>query len=471
MSITPHHGLPLLAAAQAQKHVTLNEALILIDGLMHLAVQERNRNDPPEQVRAGDRYVIGAAPTGYFVGKAGMLAAFDGSNWNYSTLRAGCCLYSINEKRIFIHDGTGLKPVQDFIDRPDSLTRLGIGTGPDANNVLSVKGDAALFAAADTNEGGNGSFRFTLNKGQESTVLSQLYQTNWSGRAETGLIGDESFRIKMSPNGSSWFDALIADPSNGSVSLPSGLSHIGGGPLSFRNLIVNPEGSVAQRGPGPFSLSGAGALAAFDRWRLLGSAASNATLARSFVGATDSSSVQASSFLAWTVSAASSANRAWLETRLDQCVALAGRRVSLSFRYKASAAFAIELIQNFGSNGSAAISTALPSQPASNQWRLAIVSVILPSLTGRSLGLGAFLALRFSVSQAATIQLAELQLEEGFRTPYERRPNAYELTLCRYFFRRSAIALSLSDLTMEMRMTPRQSGTGPFDYDAEFEAA
>ena len=47
MSSTPHLALPLLAAAQAQKHVTHNEALASLDALVQLAVKERNRTAPP----------------------------------------------------------------------------------------------------------------------------------------------------------------------------------------------------------------------------------------------------------------------------------------------------------------------------------------------------------------------------------------------------------------------------------------
>src|SRR5215207_4151202 len=41
MSATPKLALPLLAAAQAQKHVTHNEALSTLDALDQLAVRER----------------------------------------------------------------------------------------------------------------------------------------------------------------------------------------------------------------------------------------------------------------------------------------------------------------------------------------------------------------------------------------------------------------------------------------------
>ena len=39
---TPRLGLPYLAAAQAQKHVTMNEALSLLDGLVSTSAVSRS---------------------------------------------------------------------------------------------------------------------------------------------------------------------------------------------------------------------------------------------------------------------------------------------------------------------------------------------------------------------------------------------------------------------------------------------
>lgn len=45
MTETPRLGLPLMAAAQAQKHVTHNEALMLVDALVLSPLKFRTR--PP----------------------------------------------------------------------------------------------------------------------------------------------------------------------------------------------------------------------------------------------------------------------------------------------------------------------------------------------------------------------------------------------------------------------------------------
>ena len=47
--------LPYLMAAQAQKHVTHNEALRLLDGLVQLSVRSLSEIAPPASPADGDR--------------------------------------------------------------------------------------------------------------------------------------------------------------------------------------------------------------------------------------------------------------------------------------------------------------------------------------------------------------------------------------------------------------------------------
>lgn len=50
---TPLLSLPLILPAQAQKHVTHNESLRLLDILVHLAVLDRDRSAPPRPACRG----------------------------------------------------------------------------------------------------------------------------------------------------------------------------------------------------------------------------------------------------------------------------------------------------------------------------------------------------------------------------------------------------------------------------------
>ncbi len=78
---TPNLALPLLAAAQAQKHVTVNEALARLDGLVQLTVKNRDLTVPPASPAEGERYIVAAGATGAWAGWDGEVALFTGGAW------------------------------------------------------------------------------------------------------------------------------------------------------------------------------------------------------------------------------------------------------------------------------------------------------------------------------------------------------------------------------------------------------
>ena len=86
---TPILSLPLILPAQAQKHVTHNEALRILDVLVQLVVADRNRNAPPAVPEDGDRHIIGADPFGEWEGRAGWIASYWAGGWLFIRPRAG----------------------------------------------------------------------------------------------------------------------------------------------------------------------------------------------------------------------------------------------------------------------------------------------------------------------------------------------------------------------------------------------
>ena len=60
MTDTPRLALPVIEAAQAQKHVTHNEALTLLDALTQLAVEARTLSAPPSSPAEGSCYIPAA---------------------------------------------------------------------------------------------------------------------------------------------------------------------------------------------------------------------------------------------------------------------------------------------------------------------------------------------------------------------------------------------------------------------------
>jgi hypothetical protein len=81
MTDTPRLGLPVIEAAQAQKHVTHNEALTLLDALVQLAVESRALAAPPGSPAEGDCYIPAAGASGSWSGFDLQLMVFAGGDW------------------------------------------------------------------------------------------------------------------------------------------------------------------------------------------------------------------------------------------------------------------------------------------------------------------------------------------------------------------------------------------------------
>jgi hypothetical protein len=213
---TPRLGLPLLAAGQAQKHVTHNEALLLLDALAQLAVADRGRDAPPADPAEGGRWIVGAAPAGAWAGQAGAVAIRLDGGWTFRAPQEGWTAYVVAERAFVAWSaGEGWRLVTPAA--LDDLSRLGIGTAADADNPFAAKLDKALWTARPRAEGGGGSLRYTLNKEGSGDVLSLLFQSGYGGRAELGLVGDDDLVLKVSPDGDVWREALRVDRATGIV--------------------------------------------------------------------------------------------------------------------------------------------------------------------------------------------------------------------------------------------------------------
>lgn len=81
-SASPRFGLPFLIAGQAQKEVFVNEAHALADALMHCLV-EGEAGTPPATPVDGTVWLVSAASSGEWAGRAGQLACRQGGDWLY----------------------------------------------------------------------------------------------------------------------------------------------------------------------------------------------------------------------------------------------------------------------------------------------------------------------------------------------------------------------------------------------------
>ena len=106
---------------------------------------------------------------------------------------------------------------------------LGLGGATaDATNRLSANTPNVLLNNAGA------SIDVTVNKNAAANDASFSFKTGFSARALFGTLGSDDFTLKVSPDGSAFFDALIADRATGRVRFPVGvaLSGLGADPGS-----------------------------------------------------------------------------------------------------------------------------------------------------------------------------------------------------------------------------------------------
>lgn len=230
MTETVHLALPFIEGSQAQKHVTHNEALRILDALMMLAVLDRDHSAPPLSPADGDRYLVKTAGTGAFSGKDNQIAHFSGDAWAFLPPRPGWICYVQDEGALLVWSGTDWSAVSSgeageggSASVLQNLTMLGLGAEADEGNPFLAKLNNALWTAKDVSAGGSGHLRYTLNKEAAGNTLSLLFQSAYAGCAEIGLTGDNDFHFKVSPDGSAWTDAMLFDRASGAAKINSGL--------------------------------------------------------------------------------------------------------------------------------------------------------------------------------------------------------------------------------------------------------
>ncbi len=364
--ITTHLLLPYILASQAQKHVTHNEALRLLDAMVQLSVLDRNRPVPPASPVDGDRHIVASGATGLWTGWDLNVAFWVDGVWMRLVPRSGWLAWIAAEQAFVVWNGSAWDPVGEPVDVSDAVFSLvndadptkkalfslsGISTGTTrtftlpntsselailagtqtfsgnktfsgtltASGTVTVSATAATIGTATTTatygmgtgatttgvtktlnlgtSGANGSttvvnigsatagaggttvvntptvtfanavtqvgmpqanltaqllglggatadtfnrlsmntpavllnnagagIEATVNKAAAGNDAAFAFKTGFSARALFGLLGSDDVTLKVSPDGGSYFDALIADRGTGRVSFPAGVA-------------------------------------------------------------------------------------------------------------------------------------------------------------------------------------------------------------------------------------------------------
>ncbi|MEM6536806.1 MAG: DUF2793 domain-containing protein, partial [Pseudomonadota bacterium] len=206
MTETPNLQLPYIAPAQAQKHVTHNEAIRALDALVQLSVIDQLQQTPPTSPVEGDRYIVAAGATGAWLASDKKVAAFQDGGWRFYTPETGWRAWVEAAATLVAYDGSDWTSVSsDAGVNPASL--VGVNTTADSTNRFSVKSDAVLISHDDVTPG-SGDCRVKINKQAQSGTTSLMFQSAYSGRAEIGLTGSDNFECKVSPDGTNWTNAI-----------------------------------------------------------------------------------------------------------------------------------------------------------------------------------------------------------------------------------------------------------------------
>lgn len=102
---TANLALPYIAAAQAQKHVTHNEAIRRLDALVQLVLESATATAPPATPTEGGRWFVPSGASGAFAGQEGRIAAFEAGVFDFLDPRPGFLAFLRDEGRLALYDG------------------------------------------------------------------------------------------------------------------------------------------------------------------------------------------------------------------------------------------------------------------------------------------------------------------------------------------------------------------------------
>lgn len=200
MSNSPSLGLPLVQASQAQKHVTVNEALMRLDALAQLTLASRAAGAPPADPTEGVVYAVPPGATGDWAGADGQLALFLNGGWALITPQIGWRAWIADEGGPARFDGT------TWITGSGALSETGaamtfrvlevehaLGTGATSETTAFIPAQSVVFAVT-------------------GLVTTAIGGTATSWRLGIGGVSDDRYGSGIGLGQGAWLRGLTAQP-------------------------------------------------------------------------------------------------------------------------------------------------------------------------------------------------------------------------------------------------------------------
>ena len=173
MDASSNLNLPYIAAAQAQKHVTHNEAVRALDAIVQLMVLDKDLSSPPGSPSDGARYVVAASPTGAWAGQAGKIAAYQDGAWAFYAPREGWLAWVGDEDKLYVWNGSAWA---EFAGGGGGLGNVVEDTSPQLGGDLDANGHSVGFddGTGITDDAGNEQIVFH----KTASAVNQVGVTN-----------------------------------------------------------------------------------------------------------------------------------------------------------------------------------------------------------------------------------------------------------------------------------------------------
>jgi hypothetical protein len=202
MANTTHLMLPLLAAAQAQKHVTHNEAIQRLDAMVQLSVKDRHLTSPPASPADGDRYIPASGATSAWQDWDLNVAWYVDGVWTKLVPRRGWIAYVEDESLVLIHDGSG------WVKLPaaaETWQVLGASAVAVSHTGSTAKTTLAIITVPGGAMGANGMLRITslwshTNSANNKTPRVEFGGTQYYGGNVTTAATSRMFRTIANRN-------------------------------------------------------------------------------------------------------------------------------------------------------------------------------------------------------------------------------------------------------------------------------
>ncbi len=145
LSATPRLGLPLLYAGQAQKEVTVNEALVGVDFILHGSI-EGVSEAPPADPAPGQAWIVGTSPSGAWSGRSGQVAGWTESGWRFVSPVPGMRLFDRGTEAYRLYNGTWQAFAAPAL--PSGGSNVDVEARAAVAQLVAVLAGAGIFVAA-----------------------------------------------------------------------------------------------------------------------------------------------------------------------------------------------------------------------------------------------------------------------------------------------------------------------------------